>query len=459
MGNHTAIIGGGLAGLTAAWQLHQLGQSFTLYEASGRLGGPIETVRRDGFTIDMGPDGWVTEKPWAAELARDLGLGEELIGSNDATRVTWIVRRGALMAMPEGMRMMVPADLQALTGSPLLSPAALAAYAAEPSRAEELRASSAVQDESVASFTRRHFGEEVLHTLAAPLLSGVFGGDVEKLSVCAVMPQFVQMERQHGSLIVALQQVSAARAGRPAQPIFTSLLGGTQRLIDRMAAGLPQASIRCNAAIQEITVEGGGWLLPEAGDTCEHLIVATPAHVTRDLLRNMAPALAEPMTGLLPAEASSAILVAFGFSEDFALPKGFGFLAPAGESEILAATFTDQKYHGRVPAGKRLLRAFFGGASESPHDARSDTELIAIALGELRRILGNSGYALPEPAFAVVRRWPRSLPQYAVGHPERVAELLSRMPPTLHLLGNAYRGVGLPDLIRDARATAWLIAG
>ena len=461
MASHTAIVGGGLAGLTAAWQLHRLGLPFTLFEASGRLGGTVETVHRDGFTIDMGPDGWVTEKPWAAELARELGLGAELIGSNDATRVTWIVKHGALVAMPDGMRMMVPTDLNALAGSPLLSPAALEAYASEPGRAEALRVAGPVHDESIASFTRRHFGEEVLHTLAAPLLSGVFGGDVETLSVWAVMPQFVQMERDQGSLIVALQEAAAARRGRPPQPIFTSLRGGMQGLIDGMVAELPAGSVRLNTAIRGVAREGAGWSLEQADGPerviCDQLIVATPARVSRRLLGGIGD-FAEPLERLLPAESSSAILVALAFASEFALPQGFGFLAPAGESAILAATFTDQKYEARVPAGRRLLRAFFGGSTEAADDPRCDEELAGLALAELRRVLGNSGYALPEPEFAIVRRWPLSLPQYAVGHVDRIAELLGGLPKNLHLLGNAYRGVGLPDLIRDARAAARAIA-
>ena len=467
---HTAIVGGGIAGLAAAWQLHQLGRSFTLYEASGRLGGPIETLHRDGFTIDMGPDGWVSEKPWAAELARELGLGDELIGSNDRTRITWIVRDGALVAIPDGMRMMVPTDLRTLAGSSLFTPEALASYAAEPGRAADLRAQAPDRDESIGSFIERHFGREVLARLAAPLLSGVFGGDVNTLSVRAVMPQFVAFEREHGSLILGLtrklEQAATARAGRPAQPIFTTLRSGTQTLVDRMAATLPAGSVVLDAAVREVVPDGAGWRVSDARSAsgwsaCDHLVLATPAETTRKLLRTALPAHGDALPGLLPARSSSAILVAFAYDRHFGLPQGFGFLAPAGESAILAATFSDQKYGGRAPAGYRLLRAFFGGAAEQPdlsgNDSRSDAELTSVAAAELRRILEGSGYSLPdEPAFSVVRRWPRSLPQYAVGHIARIDELqnLLAATPTLHLLGNPYRGVGLPDLIRDARSTA-----
>ena len=455
MGGSTGIIGGGIAGLTAAWQLQKLGQDFTLYEATGRLGGPIETHRRDGFTIELGPDGWVTEKPWAAELAQELGLGAELIASNDATRVTWIVQNGALVAMPDGMRMMVPGDSASLEGSPLFSAEAIAAYDSEPFRAEALRTASPAQDESIAEFVERHFGAEVLRKVGAPLLSGVFGGDVAQLSVRAVMPQFVAMEREHGSLIVAVERAARARAGRPVQPVFTTLSSGVGLLIERIAAEVDSARLTLNTKVTAIERESSGWAVHTARGRAVHkrLIVATPAHATCELLR---PVLSR-IESLLPARASSAVLVAFAFDEEFALPKGFGFLAPAGEAEIMAATFTDQKFTGRVPAGKRLLRAFFGGPAESAHDVRTDEELAHVALAELRRILAASGaYSLPEPVFTLVRRWPRSLPQYAVNHLERMAELdrMVTSVPGLTLLGNAYRGVGLPDLIREARAAA-----
>ncbi|ADW70453.1 protoporphyrinogen oxidase [Granulicella tundricola] len=426
-----AIIGGGIAGLTCAWQLHQLGQPFTLYEATPRLGGTVRTLHRDGFTIEQGPDGWVTEKPWAAELARDLGLGDELTPSNDAGRVTWIVRDNKLMAMPDGMRMMVPTDLLALEGSPLFSDEARAAYAAEPARAEELRAAAPDQDESIAAFVLRHYGHEVLNAVAAPLLAGVFGGDVWKLSVRAVMPRFVEMERQHGSLITALQ--SLVRRDSPS--IFTTLASGLGTLIDRMAAALPAGSVRMSAPINSI---------PDS----DHIILATPAHVIRTLLRGLAP---ERAVELLPAEASSAVLVALAFDEEFALPAGFGFLVPHSEpSQLLAATFVDQKFPGRVPPGKRLLRAFFGGANGLALTSLDDGALAALAHAELVRILG----PLPVPAFSTVQRWPLSLPQYEVGHLDRMTELAGLLPSNVHLLGNAYRGVGLPDLIRDARALA-----
>ena len=440
-----AIIGGGIAGVTAAFELARSGEPIevVLFEASGRLGGIVETVREQGFIIECGPDGWVTEKPWAQELAAELGLGGEVICSNDATRKTYILRDNALVAMPDGMRMMVPGDLGAVDASPLFSQAAKRAFHDELTRTAELMASAPEVDESVACFVRRHFGDEVLETVGAPLLSGVFGGDVERLSVRAVMGPFVAMERQYGSLIVATR----VRAKAGLKPVFTTLRSGVGTLIEAMVAAIPSGWIRLETAITSLARTETGWLVD--GAAFDAVLMTAPVDVAGGLLRGTDARAAE----LMRMEASSAVVVAFGFAESFELSQGFGFLVPpekTGGDSLLAATFVDQKFEGRVPAGGRLLRAFFGGEVGARLLDAPDATVTELARGQLERILGR----LPEAVVTVVRRWPRSLPQYAVGHLERMAELDERVQGigNLWLLGNGYRGVGLPDLVRDARS-------
>jgi oxygen-dependent protoporphyrinogen oxidase len=446
-----AIIGGGIAGLTAAWQLAQIDPTLdvTLFEASRRLGGTVETLHRDNFVIECGPDGWVTEKPWARDLAIELGLADHIIPSNDATRVTYILRHNTLTPMPDGMRMMVPTNLAALDQSPLFTEAAKAAYAAEPARAAELIASAPEHDESVADFVERHFGSEVLHTIAAPLLSGVFGGDVFKLSVRAVMPAFVRMEHTHGSLILALQ----ARAATTPQPIFTTLSCGLGALVDRMSAAIPTRWLRLSTPISQVEYIGTQWQVDTPSESLKftEVILATPAHATRNLLNH------SDFTHYLPKEESSAVIVALAFTQPLTLPPGFGFLVPSNEdNSLLAATFMEQKFLGKIPANAHLLRAFFGGPEAPAISQLSDDAIATRARHELEKILG----PLPIQAFSIIRRWPSSLPQYEVGHVDRMAKLDHLLAdfPNLHLLGNAYHGVGLPDLIRDARATAGAIA-
>lgn len=454
-----AIVGGGVAGLAAAYEVARLAGGgaaveATLFEASTRLGGIVETVHEGGFTIECGPDAWVTEKPWARELAEELGLGAELMPSNDASRKTYVLMGKKLEAMPDGMRMMVPVDLAALEGSELFSAEAKQAYCDEVGRAEELKQSAPAEDESVAAFVRRHFGEEVLRKIGAPLLSGVFGGDVERMSVRAVMAPFVAMERAQGSLIVALQERAAAGLKRKA--IFTTLRSGVGTLVDRMIAAVPEEWIRLVAEVRFVSYGEEGWLVGTARgvERFDALLMAAPVDVARALLAPVDERAAE----LMEMKASSAVVVGFGFPDAsrFEVPKGFGFLAPPGsDSLLLACTFVDQKFEDRVPPGGRLMRAFFGGDAAKRIIHCGNDETAAVARMELARILG----PLPEPQVTVVRRWPRSLPQYAVGHLERMDELSGRVAELdgLALLGNGYRGVGLPDLVRDSRAAARMV--
>lgn len=483
-----AIVGGGIGGLTAAYEIERLARDgaaveAALFEASDRLGGLIETVHEGGFTIECGPDAWVSAKPWTRELAIELGLADELIGSNDAARKTHIFLTtpdhpsGRLVPMPDGLNMMVPTDLAAIEGSPLFSKAAIAAYRSELVRAEELRAAAPAHDESVADFTLRHFGSEALERVAAPLLSGIFGGNVRRLSVRAVMPAFVEMEREHGSLIAALQRATDNEERRV--PIFTTLRSGLGTLVDRLAAKIPAHWIRRGTRVTAVrpsasAVDGPSWTVRSVTaakhhgeETFDAVLLATPLDATRSLLAS----LDEGAARLLPAESSSAVLAAFAYADaaQFPLPTGFGFLVPPRDGDakhatdprasmLLACTFTDQKFAHRVPPGGRLVRAFFGGASAARIARCNNDEVAAIARMELARILHSTDPAAahhpaPPPVLTVVRRWPNSLPQYAVGHLDRVAELESRLRamPGLAILGNALRGVGIADLVRDAR--------
>ena len=455
MTKRVAIIGGGVAGLAGACELARLARGGAavqgvLFEASTRLGGIVETVREGGFVIECGPDAWVTEKPWARELAEELGLGDEVMSSNDAGRKTYVLIDKKLQAMPDGMRMMVPADLDALDGSELFSAVAKQAYRDEAGRAEELRTNAPNEDESVAEFVRRHFGEEVVEKIGTPLLSGVFGGDATKLSVRAVMAPFVAMERETGSLVAALQ--SRAVAAKSAS-VFSTLRSGMGTLMDRMIAAIPEDWVRLAAEVQFVSYGEEGWLVgtTRGVERFDAVMMAAPVDVARSLLEPVDERAAQ----LMEMEASSAVVVGFGFADAarFAVPPGFGFLVPPGSDNLLlACTFVDQKFDDRVPQGGRLVRAFFGGKAAERLMRCGNDETAAVARMELARILG----PLPEPQMTVVRRWPRSLPQYVVGHLERMKELDERVRALdgLWLLGNGYRGVGLPDLIRDARAAA-----
>lgn len=462
-----AIIGGGISGVTAAHELARMQRNgeaieFALYESSDRLGGIVKTCHAilsgaGHCVIELGPDGWVTEKPWARELAIELGLRADLLPSNDAQRRTLLLRDGKLEAVPDGMRMMVPLDEAAIRDSPLLSEAARQAYLDEPSRAVELRklAADTTSDISVAEFVRRHFGEEATRTFAGPLLAGIFGGDIEKLSAHSVMPFFVALESEHGSLITGLRAQSAARdSGKLAPPIFTSLRTGLSSLIDAMAARLPAGSTRLQEQVFAIARNSSGWTVTTAAGTESYdaVLLATPAHVTRSLLTPVDRDLAE----LHDIPASSAVLVALAYGERIALPNAFGFLVQQPQNEVhpalLAGTFSHVKYPHTTPASGMLLRVYFGGPQISQVEGMDDDAIVGLAQQQLRRLFPE----IPAAALSIVQRWPNSLPQYEIGHEDLLRQIESRITalPGLYLLGNAYRGVGLPDMVRGARAQA-----
>lgn len=464
MKQRIAIIGGGISGLTAAYVLHRdyAGAcDVTLFEASTRLGGIVETVRSNGFTIECGPDSWVTEKPWAEKLARELGLAEEILSSNDIEPRTYIAHAGSIIPLPAAMRMMVPTDLEAVRASRLFTEAAKQAYEAEPLRAAELRDMALLHrgpdtDESVAEFVRRHFGNEVVHTVAGPLLAGIFGGDIEKLSARSLLGPFIALEAQHGSLIAGLQA-----AHRSTAPVFTTLATGLGTLIDRLQRSLPPASIRLSRPVLALHPLPTGWAVETSSDSeqFDRILVATSLDTTRQLLASLPMPEAKRAAALLPTNAASGLVVALGCiahaQPATVIPPGFGFLVanPSGNHNLLACTFVHQKFPRRAPPGTILLRAFFASSAADRLSQQSDEEIAVIAREQLTQFLG----PLPEHAeITIVRRWPRSLPQYDVGHLARIAQFKTCLEslPRLAVAGNALRGVGLPDLIRDAMQAA-----
>ena len=470
MKKRIAIVGGGISGLTAAHILQRDYADtcdFTLFEANRRLGGTIETVHADSFTIECGPDSWVTEKPWAEQLARELGLAHELLPSNDRERRTYIARGGSLTALPDAMRMMVPIDLNTILASPLFTESAKRAYIAEPTRAAELRQTALLNrgvdaDESVAAFVRRHFGDEIVDNVAGPLLAGIFGGNIEKLSARALLGPFVAMEAHHGSLITGMRQRDRAYS----LPVFTTLASGLGTLVDRLLRTLPPASIRLSCPVLAVDSLSGGWVVetPNGSERFDRILISAPLDTTRHLLASLPSAEARRAATLLPADAASGLVVALGYKAHTkpapTIPKGFGILVAAsqgGNQSLLACTFLHQKFHGRAPEGATLLRAFFASSTADDLSGRSDHEISGIARSQLVDLLG----PLPEQAdVTIVRRWPRSLPQYEIGHLERMEEFricLSTLNG-MAVAGNAFRGVGLPDLVRDATQAAHALA-
>ncbi|HZW94225.1 MAG TPA: protoporphyrinogen oxidase [Candidatus Eremiobacteraceae bacterium] len=453
-----AIIGGGISGLTAAFALgdHRRAGAleYTVYESSPQLGGVLRTEHVQGCVVEAGPDSFISEKPWAADLCRALGLGDQLIGSNDADRKTYILVHGRLIPMPDGLMFMVPTKILATGFSPLFS------WSTKLRMARELlhppHAGDA--DESVASLVERHYGAEMVDRLADPLLSGVYGGEAASLSVRAVLPRFAEMERVHGSLgraMLAARKKMLRPANKPAPPLFTSLNRGMQHLVETLVPRLNQTSLLTCTPVQSIQLEAeGGWSVlagPKSGHF-EAVILAVPTHAAAKLLSNCSPELAAELAAI---QYSSSITVGLGYDRSVrqSLPPGFGFLVPRSEGkQLMAATFVHNKFPHRAPEDRALLRCFFAGSNSEKMSQQTDDAIIAVVRNELQQILGLRA----TPLFGRVYKWKSAMAQYGVGHLERLdrIERLRQQLPGLALAGNGYRGIGVPDCVRTGQEAA-----
>jgi protoporphyrinogen/coproporphyrinogen III oxidase len=452
-----AIIGGGISGLAAAFALEEKRRSgaldYTLYESSPTLGGVLRTEHVDGCIVEAGPDSFITEKPWAANLCRTLGLGDQLIGSNDADRKTYILVRGRLIPMPDGLMFMVPTKILPTGFSPLFS------WSTKLRMAKELfhPPRPAASDESVASFVERHYGSEMVDRLADPLLSGVYGGEAANLSVRAVLPRFAEMERTHGSLgraMLAARKKMPHSENKPAPPLFTSLKNGMQQLIETIVPRLNQKSLLTNAPVESIQRESERWTV-SSGSKSAHfdaVILAVPAGIAARLLATCSSELSSELAAITY---SSSITVGLAYDRAVrqSLPPGFGFLVPRSEGKrLLAATFVHNKFPHRAPADRALLRCFFAGSSAENIWQLSDDAITTIVRTELQQILGLRA----APLFSRVYKWKSAMAQYGVGHLDRLDRIdrLRQQLPGLALAGNAYRGIGVPDCVRSGQDAA-----
>jgi oxygen-dependent protoporphyrinogen oxidase len=462
-----AIIGGGIAGLAAAYELEKMRAAgtpaeYTLYEERERLGGALASEITGGAVLERGPDSFLTEKPAAAELCRELGLGGELIPSNDESRKTFIVVRNRLVALPDGLMFLVPTKLIPTALSPLFSLPTKARMALELLRRPQPNG----HDRSVAELVGQHFGQEAVDRLADPLLSGIYGGDATLLSAQTVLPRMVEMEAKYGSLtrgmLAAHRQMRAraktnSSAAKPA--IFTALRGGMSQLVDAIVARLDPASLRRSTPVRAIRRTFEGWnVITEAGsESYEAIVMAAPAWAAAELLEPVAPSLGEDLRAI-PYSSSVTVNLVYDEARIGRLPEGFGFLVPAVEERaMLACTFVHRKFLGRTPPGKVVFRAFLGGIKHEAMLDESDATISTVVRREMSGILGAKTLdAATKPEYVQVTRWRRAMAQYAVGHKERIARIAAQVEamPGLRLAGNAYDGIGVSDCIRLGRKAA-----
>jgi len=467
-----AIIGAGTSGLSAAYRLNQLMPQAVVrvFDRRNRVGGVLETLRRDDFQIEQSADNFITTVPWGINLCKELRLGDELVQTNPNARRTYVVRKGKVHLLPDGFLMMAPTKLMPMATTPILSPLGKLRAGLElliPSRKDDI-------DESMASFVRRRLGREVFERLVEPLVSGVYAADMEKLSVLATLPRFREMERQYGSLIWAMQrQLKANKAAHLSEQsgarysMFVTLRNGLSALMEALAQKLPAGSLQLCTEITQIARAPEGWELAVSPRethsphkvrrlTFDAVIVATSVTDASKMLQNSVPALAEKL-GAIEHEGTAIATFAFDSAQIKQEFRGMGFVVPKIEqSPILAGSFSSIKYEHRAPQGKFLIRVFAGGARAPELASMPEEQLVPLLLTELRRIIRIDG----EPIFTTVAHWANTMPQYNVGHRERIQEIetLVSAEPSLALAGNAFSGVGIPNCIHTGFVAAEKIA-
>lgn len=459
------VIGGGITGLAAALRLVERKQAgadlnVTLLEASGRLGGVIQTERRDGFLIERGPDSFLSEKPETLDLAKRLGLEPHLIETNQTNRRSFIVRDGKLRAVPAGFNLLAPARLWPFVTSDIFSWSGKARMALD--LVLPKRAPNGI-DESLAEFVRRRLGREALERMAQPMVGGIYTADPEKLSLQATMPRFLEMERADRSIILGMRkrarrEKDATRAASGARySLFLSFDKGMQLLVDRLAAALPLDSVQLNTKVEALQFgrESNQWTIrQDNGETlsADAICLALPAYAAAKLLRDTDETLAANLDAI-PYASTATINLAYRRADIPHQLDGFGFVVPFIEKRtILACTFCSVKFRDRAPEGHVLLRAFVGGALQPEMFALDDTELVRRVKVDLEELLGIK----VAPGFADVAKWERSMPQYHVRHLELVENISGRVRqiPGIRMAGNSFKGAGISDCIRTGETAA-----
>ena len=452
-----AVVGGGIAGLAAAHRLVEHARAgadldVVLLEGSGRLGGSLGTERHGGFLLEHGADSMITEKPWGLALCERVGLADRMVGTREGDRRTYVVHAGRLEPLPEGFLLLAPTALWPLARSSIFSLRGKARMALD----LVLPRGRTGDDESLGAFVRRRLGVEALERVADPLVGGIYTADPEQLSLAATMPRFLEVERAHRSVILGLRRTGTAKGGAAGARygLFVAPADGMGALVEAVARRLPEGVVRMHAAVRWLARVGARWQVAAGGQTfdADAVIVTAPAHVAAELVAPLDAALARDLAAI---EYASSATVTLGFPAAGVSDKlrGFGFVVPFAEGRpLLACTFASRKYPGRAPDGHELLRAFVGGARRPDLVDLDDDALVSTVRGELRALLGIT----VDPILARVERWRRAMPQYAVGHLERVRAIESRVPalPGLALAGAAYRGVGIPDCVRSGEAAA-----
>ena len=432
-----AVVGGGISGLACAHYLKRAGLDPLVFDPAP--GGLIGSKVVEGCTLETGPESWLASKPWAEQLIRELGIGEQIVGSNDASRRTYVLRHGSFETLPEGLQLVVPTKLLPVLRSNLFTWETKYRMATEVFRNPKV-----LPDRSVSEFVADHFGREAVDYLAEPLLAGVYGGSPDALSAPSVLPKFVGYEQRYGSVVVGALR---ATKGTDGKPVFYSLRNGMGTLIDALRSELdivPAAVESIHIVNDIVNGKTGSWNIFAAGEWhgFDQIVLCCGAQHAASLLSPIDP-IAGELLAAIPHSSSSIWSLGYRRSEIDHPLDAFGFLIPLPERQaIMACTWVGTKWPGRIPADKAVLRCFSTELDVTQEDVQAD----------LKRLMGITA----EPIFAFRNQCPDAMPQYTVGHTIRIAELDGRIDeiPGLHLAGNAYHGIGIPDCVRSGKRAA-----
>jgi len=455
--SRVVIIGGGISGLAAAYRLAQTAPKavVTLVESDWRLGGKIVTERVDGFVIEGGPDTFLSYKPRGLGLCRELGLENRLHGTNEMIRRTYVMRGGKLYELPEGLTGLIPSRFEPMLKTGLISPLGKLRMGLD----FLLQPRSANGDESLAAFVKRRLGREVYVHLIEPLLSGIYAGDGELLSLAATFPQLRQTELEYGGLIKGMLAVKAKasppKPGGKRWAAFLTPTTGLAEIVEALVARLGGIDVRLGNRAVRAEAASTGYIVQLANNeslAADAVIFATPAFVTADLISDLDPQLAATLRAI-PYASTATVSVAYPLTDIPRPLDGYGYIIPQAEARaILACTWTSTKFPHRAPEGFGLIRAFIGRFGQENALAATDEELLTLVREELRRTLGITA----PPRLHRIFRWPNAMPQYTLGHLDRLTVIDRRLMarPGLFVAGNAYRGIGLPDCITSGEAAA-----
>lgn len=455
--SRVVVIGGGIAGLAAAYRLTQIAPdpAITLIESDPRLGGKILTERVDGFVIEGGPDTFLSLKPGGLDLCRELGLENRLHGTNEKIRRTYVMRGNKLHELPEGLTGLIPSRFGPMAKTSLISPLGRLRMGLDfliPPRYAD-------GDETLAAFVERRLGRELYDRLIEPLLGGIYAGDGEQLSLASTFPQLRQIELQHGGLIKGM--LAAKKKAPPSKPTrekrsaFLTPTTGLAEIVEALEARLNGIEIRRRTRVIGVEAAPPGYQVRlESGESlqADAIIFATPAFITADLIFNLDSQISTTLRAI-PYVSTATVSLAYRLDNVPRPLDGYGYIIPRAEGRaILACTWTSTKFPHRAPEGFGLIRAFVGRAGQEGALDVDDDDLLELVHDELRRTLGITA----PPVLHRIFRWPKAMPQYTLGHLDRLDVIEQRLAahPGLFVAGNAYRGIGIPDCIGSGQAAA-----